>query len=346
MQNSTFEVNNLILANQMMQIFLIPSFSLFPITINLYNAYSVSKIELKIKKFQYFKMNAIVDSILLLTILFQPLSECQELCSRWWNKNYWFLVYKIFISSFLIHVLNTISASYSVKNAWNRFKIMNDIEISNKILYLILMLNFIFSCILNLPNVLLMNIESNLNNNSWRAAYQTFKLVTQVNFAKKISLAHLIISILVLLVSLMLVVKLGLLIKAQLNTNKIKKHYKDHHKRKESIVIYQRCSSISSHNLETILKRFSNKKLVSDTGFFLFWIIFVFIIEQFLKTGFVIVFLLFTEPLELFFIGTIYIFLSLITLFFHFYIFYKFNKHFSQRLRYLCSLIFASNNLQ
>ena len=127
MQNSTFEVNNLILANQMMQIFLIPSFSLFPITINLYNAYSVSKIELKIKKFQYFKMNAIVDSILLLTILFQPLSECQELCSRWWNKNYWFLVYKIFISSFLIHVLNTISASYSVKNAWNRFKIMNDI---------------------------------------------------------------------------------------------------------------------------------------------------------------------------------------------------------------------------
>jgi hypothetical protein len=94
----------------------------------------------------------------MVTLLFLPLTECEELCSGWWNSNYWLIVYRFYINYYLTRVLQTISTILSVTIAWNRCRSMDQHKLSGNIFYLTILFNIIFSCLMHLPKLFINEI--------------------------------------------------------------------------------------------------------------------------------------------------------------------------------------------
>ena len=85
--------NYLLVINQIMEMIIFPLVSLFPVVINLLTIFTVPKLK-KIRKF-WFKIDHLIDLVLFITIIFQPIAECKEFCDGWWTSNYWLMFYKL-----------------------------------------------------------------------------------------------------------------------------------------------------------------------------------------------------------------------------------------------------------
>ena len=350
--------NYSLVINQIMEIFIYPLVSVFPVVINLLNAYSISKTEFKILKFRKFKLFYLIDLLLFITTIFQPFAECKEFCDNWWSSNYWFMFYKLYVSSYLTQVLSTISSIFCVRNAWNRYKIMNEYEISGLILYIILSLNFMASFLLNMSPILLTDIIPEMNNNNThknilKSNHIYYLKTTTIEFDGKYFLIHFICAIIILIINLILVVRFGVIIKTYINSktcskisspgskDQIKRSSK---KRRESVVLYKHCSSLNSLDLEIVLREIDDKNLSNETSLICFLMLIIFVIDQFFKYFCIIFFYkIDRNSKEYLILWIIYVSLVFIIQFSQIFSFYKFNTAFKKRLKYLCNYSVANN---
>ena len=315
----------------------VPFCQLFPVGINLYNVYTLTKFKLKTHKFQYLKLNLVIDAMLFLIILFQPLTECQEFCSKWWNSNYWLIFFKIYIYFYFSSILNTISTLLNLTNIWSRYKIMNKTKIPGNLFYFILSINFFSSFILYFPYTTLNEIVLTSEMNDTIQMYM--QNVRKTGICYKIGVYHVLFSSMILLLNTLLVFKLGVAIQKIFSSKPDSKSVSRENlmlKRRESIILFQDLFKASLKDLEKIIQNLSTIELEFKTTLFIYWITIIFAIDQFSKGLSVILFLYFERNSKEFKIGICIFFLttclSQIT---YTIIFVKLNRVYSDRLKIL-----------
>jgi hypothetical protein len=206
--------------NRILFTIIIPLLSLFPIIINLVNDLTLRKVKVGNKKLGLLIFNVIIDIILFLMVILQSITECREYCSNLWSNNYWLIFYQLYISSYFENIFNTISSCLYVINTWNRYYLMNDYKISNRIIYSILLIQFFYSILSNLPNLFFNNIQlisnqTNFVNNSFFYELKSIQMNPTLNLIFKI---YLIITSLIFIISLILIVKLLFLMQKNINS--------------------------------------------------------------------------------------------------------------------------------
>ena len=169
--------------------------NLFPITINLFNIYTQTKVRLKSQKFQFLQLNLFIDTLLFFTVIFQSISECEDICMKWLPNNYWLLMNKVYIHFFISYLLNAISTLLSLTNVWSRHKIMNTIKTPQNAFYLILAMNFFCSFIVYLPNVLMNQIVKIDNFSLDNTGTEKYEInVKHLEYYRLIGISHFLIS--------------------------------------------------------------------------------------------------------------------------------------------------------
>ena len=143
--------------------FCFPLLPIIPIVLKLVSLRIFSNIEFKTQTYRFFKINSIVDSLMLMTILFLPLTECQELCDRWWRNTYWLVFYKFCIILFINKSLRTINSFLVLTFAWNLLRDTNGSKVAGKGFILHLIIIIALSFFLHLPNIFLYKIALPLN---------------------------------------------------------------------------------------------------------------------------------------------------------------------------------------
>ena len=313
-------------ANWSLFTIIIPILSLFPIVVNLFNAHELSKIKFKAKTFQNIKLNSKIDAILFLTILLQPFFE--ELCSKLWRNNYLTMAYKVYILSYLTSALNTVGSLICLVNAWNRYKMMaNDKYNFSKyklenIYSIVILFIFVFSFVFYLPNIFLNSIVLQ----SESSHVYTLK-IANYNLFIAFGVLQFIVSFIIFMISLVLVLKLGLIIKKQRNftTNFDQK---------------QMCQSFSSIEKGMFLRKASTKKLNKKTSRLVFFFTCIFSVDQLIKTlGIISLLFVKRQTGNFFILFIVYFFAIFTTQIVHACIFFKFIRLFSRRLKHLITFI-------
>jgi hypothetical protein len=345
--------NHPIIYHQIVFILICPLLALIPIVVNFFSAYIFSNIEFKTKTYRYLKLNAIVDALSMVTLLFFPLTECEELCSGWWNSNYWLIVYRLYINYYLTRVLQTISTILSVTIAWNRCRSMDQHKNSGNIFYLTILLNIIFSCLMHSPKIFLHEIVLQNNNTLDDSKIYALKMVQIEVINNLLLILNFLFMIVVLIFTVCLNVKLVLNIRKQINAKfkSIKLIKKD--EETEKIVLEKsRNSTIQSfysaqlnsetNQINSYKIIFSKTKLMEfESSLMVFWITVVFIVDIVLQTaGVAVVMLLKRDSKEYFFVLIfLYIFI-IVSHLGYFCVYYKFNRSFSERIKLLKIIFF------
>jgi hypothetical protein len=331
--------------NRILFTIIIPLLSIFPIIINLVNDFTLRKVKVGNKKLGLLIFNVIIDIILFLMVILQSLTECREYCSNLWSNNYWLIVYQLYISSYFENIFNTISSCLYVINTWNRYYVMNDYKISNRIIYSILIIQFFYSIISNLPNLFLNEIQlisnqTNVNN----SLFYELKSIQMNPILDLIFKIYLIITSIIFIISLILIVKLLFLMQKKINSkytdddecanNLVIK--RSQLKSIESIALCHRLSSLSPEELDSILSNFRTCRLESETSMFVFLIVLTFTTDQFFKNLKIPMFFYLDNNSIYFFIFYLSFFsLLLLIQLVQLIINYKFNQCFSKRLKFL-----------
>jgi hypothetical protein len=318
--------------------FVMPTLTIIPIIMNLMSAFIFSNIEFKTQTYRYLKLNSIIDAISLGTILFLPVTQCQELCAKWWTNNYWLVVYEIYINNYISRSLRTVSSILSVTIAWKRFRTMNQYKINNNNFYFIISSIFMFSFVLYLPALFLSKISSN---NSTGQIY-TLR-VAKLNVYNQLSLIYYLVTILILILTVILNAKLVFKIKEQLNLKFRSIKFKSANDCKIVEFLSLNTNTVNlrpvlvDDRLKTYRIIFSRNKIVEfETTLLIIWITLVFIIDQFLQTISASLFLFIDKTSQKYILILIFLFLIIVsTQLFNVYFYYKYNRAFSRRFRLL-----------
>jgi hypothetical protein len=329
---------------------IIPLINLFPIAINLFNIYTQTKVRLKSQKFQFLQLNLFIDTLLFLSVIFQSISECEDICMKWLPNNYWLLMNKVYIHLFISYLLNTISTLLSLTNVWSRHQIMNTIKTPKNAFYLILAMNFFCSFIVYLPNVLMNEIVKIDNFSLDNNGTENYEInVKHLEYYRFIGISHFLISILIFMMNIILFTKLGIIIMKQLNF-KENVETKDHesilHRRRESILLCKQLNDLNSEELDFITKRLSTNELEFKTTLLLFCLTIVFSVDLFFKALTVLLFIFIDRNSKQFF----YLFIIIFSVIFlsqlsYAFLYFKFNKTYSNRIKCLFSALKSKKKL-
>jgi hypothetical protein len=245
---------------------------------------------------------------------------------------------------------------------------MNEYKISGIIFYIILLINFMASILLNASSIFLINIIAPENSNG-----------TQTNISKENTIYYakiqkieldgiyfrftVIFSIILLILNLIFVFKFGLEIKNYIKIKHIEKKRSNSFqtrkicpKRKsESIALYKNLKNLTSIDFQNVLGEVESKHLSIETGLLCFLMLILFVLDQFIKYFCVVFFIKIDRNSQEYLIfWIIYVSLVFIIQFSQVLSVYKFNTTFSKRLKYLCFLnesslecsIFATSHIK
>lgn len=142
---------------EIMFVIILPLLTFTSILLNILCVIVFSSNEFQMRKhkilYKYFKVNGLVDSLVLTTLIFVPLTQCRIFCKV--NDTYWPRLLEIYIFLYLCRVLSIISSLLNIKIAYDRCKFMlNELSSSkyisttknrfNLIIFLITVIPFIF----------------------------------------------------------------------------------------------------------------------------------------------------------------------------------------------------------
>jgi hypothetical protein len=322
---------------QIIYTFVCPILALFPFSLDLISAYIFSNIEFKTQTYRYLKLNSIIDALSILTILFLPLTECQDLCSGLWNSNYWLIIYRLYMNHYLTRLLRTISSILSVTIAWNRYKTMNQYKIYGNYFYFTLFLNCLFSSIIHLPNLFFNQVVLREQSTQQNETY-VIKVV-KIDQLNNLLITQFLFITIIFIFTVVINIKLALIIKSQINakfksikSNKQMKKCRDSSYTSVSVQIKSNTSKINTYNIifaKTKVKEF-------ETSLLIFWISVVFIIHQVLQIVCGIALIFVDRDVEKNVLIFIVLYILIVTVHsFNFFIYYKFNRAFSRRIKLL-----------
>ena len=143
---------------------LVPCMLPIPLVLKFISGIIFTKFEFRTHTYRFLKYISFIDSLLLSILLFVPFVECHKVFPlRWLNENYYFSNYQLYIVLGLGNCLTTLSSTINLKASWNQFKFLQNFKITDRLFYLFLVFGFVFSIILNLPDVILHQITASTN---------------------------------------------------------------------------------------------------------------------------------------------------------------------------------------
>ena len=138
-----------------------------PIALKLVCAHIFNKFEFRTQTFRLLKINSVIDALSLLALWFMPFAEFKDLIvEQTNNKN---SIFASIMATILIigRFLSTLNAILNILIAWNQYK---NLKI---MFYVVICFGIVLSILLQLPNLLLfdINIHQSTNSSSQRADY-------------------------------------------------------------------------------------------------------------------------------------------------------------------------------
>ena len=311
-----------------------PVVLIIPLVLKLICAFIFSNIEFKTQTYRYLKLNSIINAMLMLTLLFLPLTECNKLCDGWWESNYWLLAYKLYIIRFISRCMRTISSLIILTISWNQFRDLNDCRIRKKNrFYLIVIFSITFSFVLYLPDLFLNKIEKEPSNDSVDHLEKDTTDTLKGYVVEAVNIFQYAVAFIILIFTLFFNIIVACKIKYQKNTEF-----------KSILFISTKKKNINSNPRNSISVQFDAAQIISQkmmpklyesqTKLLSVFITFAFTVDEVLTNASdgIFSFGIKNEMQYFVFIRVFYLMVFVVQMS-HVFVFYKFNKAFSRRFK-------------
>jgi hypothetical protein len=135
-----------------------------PLVLKMISFKIFTNIEFKTQTYRYLRLNLIIHIISLILIIILPFTfffeESKFITLR---NNYWILVYQLYFIFLIGRSLHSFNSILNFTLAWNQFLDSYCKKITTNLFYAVVIIGFIISFCLHLPNVFLIQINSSKN---------------------------------------------------------------------------------------------------------------------------------------------------------------------------------------
>ena len=306
-------------------------------------------IEFKTQTYRYLKLNSILDALLLIILIPLPFSNFPYFIEM--ISNFWFESYRLYIVIYIGQLLTTVNSILTLIIVWNQYRYLQTFQITGKLFYFIFSVSIIFSILFHLPIIFLLQICVSLKTQIYKIlAVNSYFLnvYTIFEFSFLFSIQTLVVffnAIITFKVEKQKKSKLKSIIFTSKRKGFERKRFSStslSNERNLSLTSGSTSVKMLNYQISVAMKnvRKTSKFYETKTKFLTIYITRAYLIDQMLKTFCALLETLLIENSKNF---NLFLILFLPFLMFtqlsHIFIYYKFNKNFSRRLKGIFSLL-------